>query len=380
MSNAWIFQRVEQVAAMGEELAPWYVGWYEPDGRRKKQSCGAGSQGKKTAQRLASKLTAQLMTGTYQQKVTVLWDDFVKEYERRILAGLKPQTRVACGTALAHFKRLLRPVRVFAIDTGHIDDFIAKRRKEPGQKGGELVSPATVNKHLRHLKAALQVAVEWGYLPKMPRFRMERTAWKLPRFVTGEHFAAIYTASEHARKPKDLPYPPADWWRGLFVFAYMTGWRIGDMLALRREDVDLKEGYAITRAEDNKGNRDDKVKLHSVVVEHLAKLAAFDPMMFPWPRDRRALDTEFDRIQHAAKIALPCAKKHTHSPSCHLYGFHDLRRAFATVNAPKLTPDALQSLMRHKSYQTTQVYLNMAKQIDDAVEVLHVPDVLRKNA
>ena len=39
--------------------------------------------------------------------------------------------------------------------------------------------------------------------------------------------------------------------------AYMTGWRIGDLLGLRREDLDLDAGTAITRAEDNKGKRDE---------------------------------------------------------------------------------------------------------------------------
>ena len=34
--------------------------------------------------------------------------------------------------------------------------------------------------------------------------------------------------------------------------------------------------------------------------------------------------------------------------------------------------------MRHKSYQTTQVYINMARQMDAAVNSLHVPEVLRK--
>jgi hypothetical protein len=34
--------------------------------------------------------------------------------------------------------------------------------------------------------------------------------------------------------------------------------------------------------------------------------------------------------------------------------------------------------MRHKSYLTTQVYISMSRQIDDAVNVLHVPEVLRK--
>jgi hypothetical protein len=36
--------------------------------------------------------------------------------------------------------------------------------------------------------------------------------------------------------------------------------------------------------------------------------------------------------------------------------------------------------MRHKSYLTTQVYINMSKQIDDAVDVLPVPDFLKKKA
>jgi len=48
-------------------------------------------------------------------------------------------------------------------------------------------------------------------------------------------------------------------------------------------------------------------------------------------------------------------RQHEHTPACHLCGLHDRRRAFATMNADKLTPDALQTLMRYKSYQTTQV-------------------------
>ena len=47
------------------------------------------------------------------------------------------------------------------------------------------------------------------------------------------------------------------------------------------------------------------------------------------------------------------------------------------MNAPTLSGDALQALMRHKSYATTQLYINMARQLDSAVEALHVPEVLR---
>ncbi len=40
----------------------------------------------------------------------------------------------------------------------------------------------------------------------------------------------------------------------------------------------------------------------------------------------------------------------------------------------------LQRLMRHKSYTTTQKYINMAGQLNRAVENLYVPDVLKKKA
>src|SRR5262245_49604062 len=82
-------------------------------------------------------------------------------------------------------------------------------------------------------------------------------------------------------------------------------------------------------------------------------------------------------FRRPAAIKLPCEVEHDHNDACHRYGFHDLRRAFATQNAPVLSADALQKLMRHKSYLTTQRYINMAGQLNAAVDLLHVPDVLK---
>jgi hypothetical protein len=35
-------------------------------------------------------------------------------------------------TSLDHFERIVKPVRLFALSTAHIDNFIAARRQEPG--------------------------------------------------------------------------------------------------------------------------------------------------------------------------------------------------------------------------------------------------------
>ena len=44
------------------------------------------------------------------------------------------------------------------------------------------------------------------------------------------------------------------------------------------------------------------------------------------------------------------------------------------MNADRLTGDALQAMMRHKSYSTTQRYINIARQLDQSAKALYVPD------
>jgi integrase len=129
--------------------------------------------------------------------------------------------------------------------------------------------------------------------------------------------------------------------------------------------------------DDNKGERDERMSLHPIVVEHLHKLPGFRPVVFPWNHNPRTLYTEFAGIQEAAGIRLPCTEAHEHTPACYLYGSDDSRRAFATMNADKLTAHALQALMRHKCCQTTQKYINMGRQMNPALAALFVPDVPR---
>lgn len=47
--------------------------------------------------------------------------------------------------------------------------------------------------------------------------------------------------------------------------------------------------------------------------------------------------------------------------ACHLYGFHDLRRAHATYNYGKVTDRALQHQVGHTSFQTTQGCIRYAE-------------------
>ena len=52
MSSAWVYQDDKQVKKVGAEKASWYVGWLDPEGKRRCKSCSPGTVGKKAAFRL----------------------------------------------------------------------------------------------------------------------------------------------------------------------------------------------------------------------------------------------------------------------------------------------------------------------------------------
>lgn len=375
--RAWLFQDSRQLQKLGEDKCPWSVGYYDPDGKKRSRKIGSRSM----AHKFRQKVEGQLASGTYQQNSRKTWKAFREEYKDRVLSAMPTSSQEQVKAALDHFERIAKPAKMASIKASTIDGFVAKRRFERGKLPGSTLSPATVNKDLRHIKAALRYAYDWEYLQQVPRIRMLRVPSKIARYVTPEHFTVLYhDAAPLVRLPMNpgQNYEPVDWWRAIFTFGYMTGWRIDAMLSLRKEDLDLDAGTAISRHYDNKGKRDARTSLHPVVVEHLRPILGFSPLVFEWAHEESRLWIEFNRIQKEVGIHLPCPERHEHSPSCHTYGFHDLRRAFATMNADKLSADVLQTMMQHVAYQTTQVYINIARQMQTTAEKLHVPEALRK--
>ncbi len=371
--KAWLQQDPKQRQKLGIE-APWCVGWYDPDGKRKSKTIGA----KSNAEKFARRLEGQLAAGIYETATAIRWDKFRQEYEEKVLSGLKGSSRRSIKHTLTKFEELAKPGKLSAIKTATIDDYVSRRRLQRGRKRASLTSPCTIKKELGYIRAVLNVAKDWGYLASVPKFRKVKVPEAMPRPVTQEHFEAMYQACNVAKRPNDLPYPAADWWQALLLFAITTGWRKEEILDFRRDDLNLDTGEIVTRAENNKAGRDEMDFLPTATLEHLKRLASFSPLVFPWAGDVRSFDIEFHRIQTAAGIKLPCKKKEAHecSPSCHLYGMHDLRRAYATENCDRLPLPVLQKKMRHKDIQTTMKYVQMANKMKRAAEVVFVPEFL----
>jgi integrase len=256
-----------------------------------------------------------------------------------------------------------------------VDQYAAKRLKMPGKKQGDTLSPDTVRKELRHIGAALSTAKAWNYLREVPKLPRVQGPEKDKRFMREEHFNALMDACDQAAMPAPRIHhgiEPGVWWRALLATTWVTGMRIGALLALRWEDVDLETGVLWSRGRDHKGKRDMP---HDVAgaVDFLRALPRVEPRVFPWNHDRRTLETVLHRLQRAAGIHLPCPEKHEHTPACHVYGFHDVRRSHATYNDGKVSDRALQQQMGHARFLTTQRYIRYAELHQAEAYPAHLP-------
>ena len=349
----------------------WYACWTDTAGKQKSKACGKGSTGKATAEQVSETMQAKLTLGIYEEdSKPKTWKDFCDLYADKKLSRLRGSSQSAASADIKNFERIANPATVQQIDEMLIDEYISIRSREPGRKG-DSISPATVNKELRTVRAMLNAARRWKIIRDVPEIEFLRCDQEEPEFISSAEFSKLY----HACRQSSLPEPmlnvsAEDAWKGLLVFIYMTGWRISQTLALEWGDLDTDSGLIFSPASRNKGRRDVSCQLHPIVLEHLGPLqASFANHIFFAPDCSKKLYPEFHRIQRIAGI------KPNHR-DC--YGFHDLRRGFASENAASLDLFELQQLMQHRTLSTTKKYAAMGHRHDSSSKKLHVPDLSEK--
>jgi integrase len=92
--------------------------------------------------------------------------------------------------------------------------------------------PKSVNNFLTVLRKLLTVGVEWGHIDNVPAFKWLRVPQQPFDFLDFEERLLAGAAPE---------------WRPMMLLAMKTGLRLGELLALRREDVDLVAGRLVVR-------------------------------------------------------------------------------------------------------------------------------------
>lgn len=191
---------------------------------------------------------------------------------------------------------------------------------------------ATINRELAVLKTALKMAYDEELLDRVPKF---------PTLVENNIRQGTFSREEVERLCAALPgyLQPVVW------YAYYTGRRQGEILALRWEDIDLKARVVRVRQSTTKTGEPDRVPLQGELYELLLDLWEKRQERCPWVFNRNG--QPIGPCSHAIKRA---------AKEVGLEGrvFHDLRRSMAT-DATEAGIDQ-STIMRITGHKTAKVF------------------------
>jgi len=216
----------------------WYIDYYLPNGKRKREVVKINGVAPDKITRVDAQTffhirkaeTAQGVTMRKKPSSAVLFSElahsFIEDYS-------KPNKR-SWTRDVTSSKPLLEYFGDRRID--QITDWQAEKYKTLRSKDisrlGKPVSKATINRELACLKTMFNFAVKRKWLPSNPLSGLKLYREKLNklRVVTNEEFAKVYDAS-------------SDLLKLILLTAISTGMRRGEILNLKRENVNFKQGY-----------------------------------------------------------------------------------------------------------------------------------------
>jgi integrase len=339
--------------------------WLDPDGKQRQQGIAIlGKPGKRLADSLAEQRTAELTLGTYQSLDKTRWSVFRERLDRdEIDLKKRTATREQYTQSLDLFQEIINPTFVNSVTSETVMKF---RRVLAGRHNmrGNRISPATVNKHLRAAKFALNYAVEHGYTKELVKIRFLDEDQKQAEFMPPEEFERVWKVLEQATHPLNEAYAPKAFWEALLLLAHQTGMRRGELLSLGWEDVHLDDRWLRVRSENAKAGRNDVIPLDELVVQRLRKITHFGTQVFDWPFSARTLNDHFYRLQKIAGCGLQ-------------YGFHALKKTCLTMNARLLSEAELNAYARHQSQETTRKhYINQTSVLEGITSKTYKPQFL----
>jgi integrase len=251
MKRDGVFQRLD--------CEGWYVSYVDADGKRRKQRVQAHTrtQARDVLAAIKTKVQKERILGVKEQS-DISTKDLFDRYERH-QSDIKSLERTK--QILQRWREVL-PAAAREITREHIDKQVAKRRTERA-------SPATISKEITILKHCLRLAVEdWALLHKNAAIGV-----KLPKVDNGR---LRYLTPDELKKA--LHVAP-EWMRAPLALAAFTGCRRGELLALRWNDVNLKQ--RVVFLPDTKNGEAKAVPLNSLAIEVLEYLPKDDELVLP---------------------------------------------------------------------------------------------------
>jgi integrase len=233
--------------------------------------------------------------------------------EYAVIRSLKPTAAYQFRLTLDRWGQFLgHPPELADLEPLRVQSFLNHRRT--------VVAAATARKDRTHIVALWSHAAKRRLVDEFPTLPPIRAPQRIPRAYRVQDVSAIIRAA--STLPGTVCGMPASvWWSCIIRLCWETAERIGAVLQLRWDDVELDERYVVFRGETRKGSvRDLRRDISADLAEQLRKMQRKpNDVVFGWDRQYTSLWFALRQICGAANV----------TPR----GFHGFRKAAASYVA-----------------------------------------------
>ena len=340
----------------GRNKGRYVIDWRDEFGIRRQEMVGYN---RRAAEDLLHKKISVRAEGRTlekeQDKQTVRFYDLCEEYMEKY-AKVRKITWYSDQLKIRQFKKYFGNEPLESYKRSHINEYALGRKRS--------VQGVTVNKEIAILRRIFWFAVDNNYLEYNPAQRWQEFPENEPKddYLEWGQYQALLDALERV-----LEKPARQSWRGrphLEKFRYMiplafeTGGRRGEIIGMRREDLDLEK--ARVRFWCQKGRNHELRSRWVPMPDHLAAIMKTLPLksgngyIFPdengrlW-KSKIAFYRQWDRIVKEAKMST--------------LTFHRLRHSYCSQLSNKGVDESTRMrLMGHSSPITQQRYTHISEE------------------
>ncbi len=306
------------------------------NGKRVRMSTKTTS--KKVAQRIYDKVKGQIAEGTFKlnsnqdMPFDQLVDEFLESHSKVETKCYQGDLRIGRVFKGYFGSRPISRITPYDIKSWrkHRADFITRR--------GTRIKIASLNRELAFLKAMFNMAVEWGWLQESPARKIRKLKGEVSRLriLTQEELTRLLNHADAYLKP-------------IIITAVSTGMRKGEILNLKWQEVDFKNGFIRVSKSKNGKARDIPMSPYlSSMLRGLESSRLAGGYVFCHKSGERIRDiyTVFDRARRRAGLKD--------------FRFHDLRHTAASLFAAGgCDIVTLQYILGHSSIMMTQRYAHL---------------------
>ncbi|MEZ5079650.1 MAG: tyrosine-type recombinase/integrase [Thermoleophilia bacterium] len=219
----------------------YVVAYRDPSGKQRRRSAATLAE----ARALKAEVSADMRRGEYRTQSRITFKEYAEEWARtytgRTSRGIRPTTLEDYVRDLeVHVLPVFGHRRLAEIEPRHIKVLAADLAAE-GR------APSTVRNIMAPVRALFATAVEDGVIRMNPCAGL-----RLPGGTSPDRHARALTEDELSRLITETP----EEWRLLVSFLAQTGLRVGELIALRWDDVDLERRRVHVRRRLYKGEID----------------------------------------------------------------------------------------------------------------------------